>query len=154
MTKQSTALQIEQVTFINVSPEKVYETLTTGSGWDAWFTHGTVVDPTVGGSIRLRWRDFGAQHWTTEDGGRVLCAEPNRKFAFQWSPADSPTTVTFTLEPLGKGTQLSVVETGYSPSHKDIEALIGCAVGWGEALTLLKFYLEHGITYGEVPAKA
>ena len=26
-----------------------------------------------------------------------------------------------------------------------------CAAGWGEALTLLKFYLEHGVTYGEVP---
>jgi hypothetical protein len=30
--------------------------------------------------------------------------------------------------------------------------LIGCATGWGEALTLLKFYLEHGLTYGAVPA--
>ena len=25
--------------------------------------------------------------------------------------------------------------------------------GWGEALTLLKHYLEHGVTYGEVPAQ-
>ena len=26
-----------------------------------------------------------------------------------------------------------------------------CATGWGEALALLKFYLEHGVVYGEVP---
>ncbi len=32
-----------------------------------------------------------------------------------------------------------------------MEALLSYACGWGEALTLLKFYLEYGITYGDVP---
>jgi hypothetical protein len=25
--------------------------------------------------------------------------------------------------------------------------MISCATGWGEALTLLKFHLEHGLRY-------
>ena len=35
----------------------------------------------------------------------------------------------------------------------DVEAALGCAAGWGEALTLLKFYLESGTKYGEVPVR-
>jgi hypothetical protein len=29
-----------------------------------------------------------------------------------------------------------------------------CATGWGEALTLLKMFIERGISYGPVPAEA
>ena len=25
--------------------------------------------------------------------------------------------------------------------------MLECAAGWGEALTLLKFYVEHGVVY-------
>jgi hypothetical protein len=46
---------------------------------------------------------------------------------------------------------VTVTESGHTTSPRDLEALVECASGWGEALTLLKVYLEHGITYGEVP---
>lgn len=143
--------KIEHATYINTPPERVYRTLTTGEGWDAWFTKGTKVDPRPGGTILLRWENSGAGRWTTEDGGPVLEAEPNRKLAFQWGPGSCPTTVDITLERIGPGTLVSLVESGYPLSNSDLEACLGCAVGWGEALTLLKFYLEHGVTYGEVP---
>lgn len=143
---------IEHQTFIDAAPSSVYDTLTTGKGWDAWFTEGTTVDPKPGGTIRLRWRDFGVGRGTVEDGGAVLEAEQNRKFSFQWSPAGTPTTIIFTLEPLGSGTLVKLLETGYGSTATELEALIDCAVGWGEALTLLKFYLEYGVTYGVVPA--
>jgi hypothetical protein len=32
-----------------------------------------------------------------------------------------------------------------------VYATLTTAAGWGEALTLLKMYLEHGITYGPAP---
>lgn len=63
---------------------------------------------------------------------------------------DSITNVSFTLEPFKSGTILTVIETGYSNSERDVRACLGCATGWGEALTLLKFFIEHGITYGEI----
>jgi len=28
--------------------------------------------------------------------------------------------------------------------------ILECASGWGEALTLLKFYIEHGIVYAQL----
>lgn len=40
-------------------------------------------------------------------------------------------------------------EVGYSNSDKDIKTCINCAVGWGEAMTLLKIYLEEGVVYKE-----
>lgn len=151
MNSTSTLSNIEHTTYINTSPEIVYRTLTTGEGWDAWFTQGTKVDAKPGGFIRLCWKNFGPGRVTVEDGGPILEAELNQKFVFQWSPGDSTTTVAITLHKHGSGTFLKLVESGYSSSNNDVTAIMSCAIGWGEALTLLKFYLEHGVTYGQIP---
>ncbi len=143
---------IEHETYIAVPPTKLFETLTTGWGWDAWFTNGTIVD-LKRRIITLRWKNFGAGRYTTEDGGPILAIEKNRMFSFQWNPSGKPTIVTFTLKGLDKGTLIKLSESGYTSDKKGVETCLGCAVGWGEALTLLKFYLEHGLTYGIVPKK-
>ena len=57
----------------------------------------------------------------------------------------------FSLDKLGPGTLVNVVESGYCLDRDDLNSLVGCAAGWGEALTLLEFHLEHGVTYGKVP---
>lgn len=145
------SLMIQHRTFINVSPNVVYGTLTTGEGWDAWFTQGTTVEAKPGGQIHFRFKDFGPDHITLEDGGTVLEALPYEKFVFQWTPGESTTTISFTLTSLGGGTLVTVLESGYTRSEQDLKAFGDCAVGWGEAMTLLKYYLEHGITYGAVP---
>jgi uncharacterized protein YndB with AHSA1/START domain len=145
------SLVIQHRTFINASLSKVYETLTTGEGWDAWFTQGTTVDARPGGTIHFRFKDFGPDHITLEDGGRVLEASPNRKFVYQWTPGESTTTISFTLTKLGKGTLVTLTESGCNRSELDLKAYGDCATGWGEALTLLKFYLEYGVTYSSVP---
>jgi uncharacterized protein YndB with AHSA1/START domain len=138
-------------TYIAAPPERVYDTLTTGAGWDAWFTAGTTVDPRTGGQVQLRWQDFGVERYTATAGGPVLAAERPRQLVFQWTPGDSTTTITLDLQPLGPGTIVHVTETGHTASPRDLAALVECAGGWGEALALLKFYLEHGVTYGAVP---
>ena len=151
MTVRINLPQIHYRTCIAAPPQQVYDTLTTAPGWDAWFTQGAEVDARPGGSILFRWVDFSVYRHTGEDGGRVLEAVPPRRFVFQWTPGDSTTTVAFDLEPLGPGTAVTVTESGHTASERDLEALVECAGGWGEALTLLKMYLEHGITYGPVP---
>ena len=139
-------------TYVAAPPERVYDTLTTAAGWDAWFTQGAQVDARPGGVMLFRWENFKVDRYTGESGGPVLEAEPPRRFVFQWTAGDSPTTIEFDLEPLGPGTVVTVTESGHTSSPADLEALVECASGWGEALTLLKVFLEHGITYGEVPA--
>jgi uncharacterized protein YndB with AHSA1/START domain len=142
-------MRIRHSTRIAVSPARVYETLTTAEGWDAWFTTGTTLDPAEGGRIRLRWENWGTEGITGEDGGPILSMVRDRVFSFQWHPQgeDHPTTVTFTLKKEGDGTILTVEDDGYLNTPEGIDAFGYCAAGWGEALTLLKFYLERGITY-------
>jgi uncharacterized protein YndB with AHSA1/START domain len=151
MSKESKLPPIQYETYIAAPPQRVYDTLTTASGWDAWFTQGAEVDARPGGTMLFRWENFKVERYTGESGGPVLEAKAPRRFVFQWTPGDSTTTIEFTLEPLGPGTVVRVKEWGHTTSQKDLEALVECAGGWGEALTLLKMYLEHGITYGEVP---
>ncbi|WLD94668.1 SRPBCC domain-containing protein [Alkalihalobacillus sp. AL-G] len=137
---------INHKTLIRIDADKVYETLTTGAGWDAWFTDGTRVDIEDGvGEIRLVWKKWGPDSVTAEDGGTITKAEPNQCFEFQWSPGkELVTTVNFQLEEVEDGTVVTVTETGYDVEN--LSTCIMCATGWGEALTLLKFYLEHGIS--------
>ncbi len=148
---ESLVPNVEHVTYIDAPIERVYETLTTADGWDSSFTDGTTLDSTPGGRIRFRWVNFGADRVTVEDGGPVLEIEKNRKFVFQWRPGETTTTVSFELDKLGAGTLVRLQDSGYSID--DVETVIGCAVGWGEALMLLKFWLESGVRYGDVPAR-
>ncbi|MFD1020852.1 SRPBCC family protein [Thalassobacillus hwangdonensis] len=137
--------RIEHQTLIHVPREKVFRTLTTAEGWNAWFTDETsLVLKGKSGDIQLRWNGEGG---TIEDGGAIVEVRENAYFAFEWSPGEGMTKVTFQLAEHDQGTIVTVKETGYSDSEKDIQACVGCAVGWGEALTLLKIYLEHGIVY-------
>ena len=142
-------LVIHHDTLIRAAPERVYQTLTTAEGWDAWFTSGAKVDARPGGRIEFRWRDWGPDKVTTEDGGPVLEAIPGRRFVFQWHPDDNTyaTTVEIDIQPAPDGAIVRIKESGYQDTPGGREAFANCAAGWGEALTLLKFYLEHGLRY-------
>jgi hypothetical protein len=110
------------------------------------------VEAYPGGTILLRWINFGATWYTGKDSGLVLEALAPRRFVFKWTPGDSTITVEFDLARRGPGTVVTVEERGHTMSQRDLEALVECAAEWGEALTLLKALMEQGITYGEVSA--
>lgn len=137
--------------YVAVPVSRVFEVLTTAEGWCGWFAAGAIVEPHEGGAIQFEWQDFGPDHFSATDHGRVVEVVENRRFSFTWSPASHETLVTFDLEQRAAGCLLSVHETGYGFNAADVETALQVAVGWGEALTLLKFHLEHGIQYGTVP---
>jgi uncharacterized protein YndB with AHSA1/START domain len=140
---------ITHKTYIKADQEEIFQILTTSEGWNSWFTDNTSINLSSEGTgeIRLRWTEFGSNKENIEDGGRILEVISNKSFIFQWSPGEKETTVSFILEPYKEGTLIILEETGYSNSEKDLNACIGCAVGWGEAMMLLKIYIEHGIVY-------
>ena len=143
--------EIIHKTIIRVPIERVYDALSTAEGLDEWFTQGAEVDRKVGGNILFRWESERAdvQSGVIEDGGRIFEVDRPTHFAFQWHPDNNSyaTNVHFKLEETEKGTVVSVQEYGFENTPKGRKALIGCATGWGEAFTMLKYYLEHGITY-------
>jgi uncharacterized protein YndB with AHSA1/START domain len=141
--------QIKHRIFIKAVPEKVYDTITSGDGWNAFFTHATEVDPRPGGKIVFRWKDWGPDFYTVDADGAVVKAERPRQFAFQWYPVgkDNPTTVQFDLTDKFGGTVIELTESGYPDTPEGRAMILECASGWGEAMTLLKFYLEHTVIY-------
>ena len=143
--EKKTDLIIEHDILIRAAPEQVYDAFTTAAELDKWFTTGAEVDPRPGGQMIWRWKDWGANKETAEDGGAVLEAERPRRYVFQWR--QEPSTVALDFEKVDEGTIVRLRETGYLDKHERIQVMLGCAAGWGEALTLLKFYVEHGIVY-------
>lgn len=143
---------IEMATYIKAPVERVYATLTTADGWNAWFTKETTLEAKAGGKFVLRWRNWSTKHIDFDAECEIVEMVPNSLFVFRWPSHGLTTTVAITLTPHGDGTLVELLETGYDCSDAGLAGLVECAGGWGEALTLLKVYVEHGITYGDVPS--
>lgn len=153
MRRMSSIIDVDIVhsTLVRAPIEKVYDSITTGKGLDSWFTQGANVDRKSGGSIYFRWDGERSDiaKGVIEDGGPILEVEKPTRFVFQWSPDNNTyfTTVELTFKEEKKGTRVTVKEGGFQDTLEGRKALIGCSTGWGEALTMMKYYLEHGIKY-------
>ena len=139
--------QVRQRTFFAFPPEKVYDTLTDARKWDEFFTTGMELDPKPGGVCSFAWKDWGPDRYTLKVPGEVVEASRPDCFAFRWGPQEKATTVRIELEAVEKGTVLTLTESGYKDTPEGLAMILECASGWGEAITLLKFYMEHGVVY-------
>ena len=123
---------------------KVWAALTTAEGLGAWFGNEATIDLRPGGAAQMRWAG-GA----TVDM-RVERVEEPTVFGFTWQidelPEDDPrrTYVEFTLEPVGAGTRLTVIESGFAqlPEHAYRTAYEGNTRGWASELGELVAYLD------------
>ncbi|MGW4066357.1 SRPBCC domain-containing protein [Nocardia grenadensis] len=125
-------------------PAKVWAALTTAEGLGSWFGNTATIDLRPGGAA-----------WMTWEGGhtanmRVERVEEPSIFGFTWQifglSEDDPrrTYVEFTLEPVGAGTRLTVVETGFAqlPEDEHHIAFGGNTDGWASELAELVQYLD------------
>jgi uncharacterized protein YndB with AHSA1/START domain len=137
--------------FIRASREKVYDAFATTEGINAWFTEGGRVDARPGGTMTFRFVDWGPDKINAEFSGRVVEARRPERFVFQWGieKPEEATTVELTFEENDGGTIVTVREYGFAR----IDQALGNAGGWGEALTLARFWVEHGITVHESDAR-
>lgn len=144
--------RIDRTIEIKAPPERVWQALTTAPELSAWF------EVTIEGDIAS-----GNEVWMTsvhaQSSGmrfRVFFVEmtPPRRFVWQWYPGavdasvdysrEPRTTVTFTLEPDGAGTRLSVAETGFDEISLTRRAKVYSdnSGGWTEVLGWLQRYAE------------
>jgi uncharacterized protein YndB with AHSA1/START domain len=137
-------------TYVHRAIEDVFTAISTAKGWNSWFTTRCRLDLRPGGVFAPEWVAFGPDLIDCKESGRVVDVKPPRRLVLQWSPAGvlSPTTIEFNLFEKFGGTVVEVRDSGY-PVHtlQNQLVFVECACGWGEALTLLKFFLEHGIQY-------
>jgi len=125
-------------------PAKVWTALTTAEGLGTWFGNAATIDLHPGGTAQMTWN--------TGDKAdmRIERVEEPTVFGFTWHinglPADDPrrTYVEFTLEPVGAGTRLTVVETGFAqlPDDEYDKAFDGNTSGWKSELAELVEYLN------------
>jgi uncharacterized protein YndB with AHSA1/START domain len=137
--------RIERTVEIAHSPVKVWAALTTAEGLGAWFGDKTAsIDLRPGGSAQMSWTNgFTADM-------RIERVEEPTVFGFTWHinglPDDDPrrTYVEFTLEPVGAGTRLTVVESGFGQLPEDAyrKAYDGNTEGWASELGELVDYLN------------
>ena len=134
-------------TIVRAEPEKVFDAIATAGGLDGWFTVGTELDPRSGGSLILRWKDWGVEKFSGELRGDVVEHRRPERFAFRW-PVDSGgymTTVTIDIEAHDEGSVVRLVEGAYDDDDVGVQDMLHRATGWAQALTLMKFWVEHGL---------
>lgn len=140
-------VKIKQRTFIAATPDKVYDTITSAKEWDMFFTTGMELEPHAGGKCIFSWKDWGPDKYTLTVPGNVLEAKKPNLFVFMWGAEDSATTIRIELAEHTNGTIVTLTEDGYMDTQKGRAMILECASGWGEAITLLKFYMERGLVY-------
>jgi uncharacterized protein YndB with AHSA1/START domain len=136
--------RIERTVEIDRPPAKVWAALTTAEGLAGWFGDKATIDLRPGGSAQVTWTG----ERTAEM--RVERVEEPTVFGFTWDiyglPEGDPrrTYVEFTLEPLGAGTRLTVVESGFAqlPDDGHHAAFDGNTRGWARELGDLVDYLD------------
>lgn len=141
---------IRHATLIHARRAGVFRAVATAEGWNAWFTTECVLEAFPGGAFRPAWRDFGPDRIDVSDEGQVLAIRAPELIQCRWTAAGPayPTVFALSLERAGNNTIVRVVDEGYPDADDEqLARLLGCAAGWGEALTLLKFYCEYGVAY-------
>lgn len=136
--------RIERTLDLTHPPAKVWAAITTAEGLGTWFGNEAEVDLRRGGEAQLRWTSGDKAQLTIE---RI---EEPKVFGFTWHidglPEGDPrrTYVEFTLEPVGAGTRLTVVESGFAqlPDDAHKRAFDGNTDGWGKELAELVSYLD------------
>ncbi len=137
--------RIERTVELAHPPAKVWSALTTAEGLAAWFGQEASIDLRPGGTARMSW-DNGFNQTM-----RIERVEEPTVFGFTWQiyglPDADPrrTYVEFTLEPVGHGTRLTVVETGFAqlPDDTHHDAFGGNTRGWASELGELVDYLDR-----------
>ena len=135
---------IERTMELAHPPAKVWAALTTAEGLGTWFGNEAAIDLRPGGAGCMRWEGGFTNHL------RVERVEEPTMFGFTWRlgglPEDDPrrTYVEFTLEPVGDGTRLKMVETGFAqlPEDSHRAEYDDHTKGWESELGELVAYLD------------
>lgn len=144
--------RIDRTIEIDAPPERVWRALTTASEVSAWFEVKIEGDIAPGSTVWMTalHPQYAGQRFM------VLVKEmtPPRRFVWQWHPGEvdpsvdysrePQTTVTFTLEPSGRGTRLSVSETGFDQISLARRAKVygDNSQGWTDVLAAIQKHVE------------
>ena len=127
--------QTKQAYYIDAKVSVVFNSLSNSQTLAKWFLKSATLERKKGGKYSFAWLgvDF-------KQDGNVLNFKENEKLTIEWPSAGEESIVTFTTKKEGKGTMLTMVQSGY----KDDERKLMTAIGWTYYLMNLKSVLENG----------
>ena len=137
--------QFVYVTYINTTPEKLWEALTHPDFTQRyWGGRRIVSDWKVGSPVTYLKPDGSA-----EIKGEVLRSDPPRELSYSWKSVigpsgeepESPTRVTFKIAQPWGSVQLTVTHDGFPPESRLFPFI---SMGWPAILSSLKSLLETG----------
>lgn len=154
MTTTAELTRIDRTIEIKAPPERVWRALTNAKELSTWFQVTVEGDIAPGNEV---WMTSVCKGQTVRF--RVLFVEmtPPTRFVWQWHPgavdpnidysSEPRTTVTFTLEPSGSGTRVSLAETGFNQISLARRAKVfgDNNQGWTEVLVWLSNYAESAV---------
>jgi len=138
------------VTYIETTPEKLWEALTDSRFTrQYWFDTEVRSDWKVGSPFAL------VMGGKTTDTGEILEADRPRRLSYTFKHElhedmrqEGATKVVFTIEPFGKLVKLTVTHEGFGAPSKLLD---GISKGWPAILSGLKSLLETGKTLAIPP---
>jgi uncharacterized protein YndB with AHSA1/START domain len=140
---------VRRTIHIAASVEKVWTAVTEPEHISRWFGRTVIQGTGVGAHGTVTWPDEDAIPIRIEELDRP------RTISYRWCNDDAlgsvpseldprrSTVFTFTLEPVGDGTQLTVVETGFETTRDPAGNLESHRQGWDEQLDRLVAMLER-----------
>ena len=145
--------KIEKSIAIAAPVDRVWQALSDHREFGEWFRVALDQPFVVGQPSTGHMTYPGYEHirWTAE----IVAIEPPRHFAFRWHPyaidpdvdysAEPTTLVEFHLAPDGKGTRLTVTETGFDaiPPHRRDEAYRMNEGGWAQQVENVRAHVER-----------
>jgi uncharacterized protein YndB with AHSA1/START domain len=131
------------VTYIETTPEKLWEALTDSAFSERyWWGTSVVSDWKVGSPFSLVLND------KTTDVGEILEADPPRRLSYTFrhilneaARNERPSRVTFVLEPHGKLVKLTLTHDDFADNSVILD---GISKGWPAIMSSLKSMLETG----------
>jgi len=144
--------RIDRIIEVNAPPDTVWRALTTAKDLSTWFRVAVEGEIVQGAEVWMTSKSPG--HEGTRFLVRVTEMTPPRRFVWQWHPGavdptvdyskEAWTTVTFTLEPSGRGTRLSVSETGFNEISLARRAKVFAdnSGGWTAVIVWIQEYAE------------
>lgn len=152
-TAPSTSDRIEKQVVYDATRSRVWRAITDVREFGDWFGVVLASAFTPGTTVTGKLTAKGYEHVTLHL--KVEAMEPQTRFAFRWHPyaiepgvdysSEPMTLVTFTLEEVPGGTQLTVVESGFDaiPESRRAKAFTSNSKGWAAQVENIRKYLAR-----------
>jgi len=142
--------RIEKQVTLDAPRSRVWRALTDVKQFSAWFGVSLTARFVPGAEVSGKMTNPKYDHLTMSIWIETM--QPERFFSFRWHPyaiepgvdysAEPTTLVSFTLEEIGGGTRLTIVESGFDaiPVSRRAKAFSMNSAGWeGQAKNIAKF---------------